>query len=242
MALMTCAECSRQISDKAPTCPGCGAPRAVPESIDLDIRPESYWERPGRKRANVKGHLRRRLIAASEAAGNTEPVPPEVHEESISEAAMRLLQRMHPSYRGGEDLPDYLQAEVEIARLAYTRTVHCEVTSIRARREGNRIKYRIADEYGTDITCAREESDRPLSLRELIEVIDTSSTGDWTGLYFGDFEWRLSNGECSPDDLAGFIEVSSTFYPTIGTYYEGAFKVWCEVKMDERAKEYPSDG
>jgi len=27
MALVTCSECGREISEKAPTCPGCGAPR-----------------------------------------------------------------------------------------------------------------------------------------------------------------------------------------------------------------------
>jgi hypothetical protein len=111
--------------------------------------------------------------------------------------------------------------------------------SIRAKQEAGRIKYRIVDEYGTKITCTREDSDRPLSLRELIEVIDTSSTEDWTGLYFGDFEWRLSNEECSPDELAGFIEVSSTFYPKIGAYYEEAFRVWCETKNAEHAKRRP---
>jgi hypothetical protein len=211
------------------------------KSCDLDARPESYWEHPGRERANIKGHLRRRLIAASEAGSDQESIPPEVREDSISEASKMLLQRMHPSYRGGEDLPDYFEDEVEIARLATTRTVHCEVTSIRARREAGRIRYRVVDEYESTITCAREESDRPLSLREVIELIDNASTEDLTGLYFGVYEWQVANDESSPDELAGSIEVSSTFYPEIGAYYEEAFKVWCEAKKAERAKERPGE-
>jgi len=217
------------------------AARKRDEGIDLDFRPVSYWEHPGRERANIKGHLRRRLIAASEAGSNAEPIPPEVREDSISEASKALLQRMHPSYRGGEDLPDYLEDEVEIARLANTRTVHCEVTSVRARRKAGRINYRIVDEYESTITCAREESDCPLSLREVIELIDTASTEDVTGLYFGVYEWQLANDECSPDELAGFIEVSSTFYLEIGAYYDKAFAVWCQTKNAERARGRPGD-
>ena len=30
MALIDCPECGKQISNKAPTCPGCGAPTATP--------------------------------------------------------------------------------------------------------------------------------------------------------------------------------------------------------------------
>lgn len=32
MALIECAECERQVSDKAAACPGCGAPIAAPHS------------------------------------------------------------------------------------------------------------------------------------------------------------------------------------------------------------------
>jgi hypothetical protein len=209
------------------------------ENIDLDFRPESYWDQPGGKHANVKGQLRRRAIAASEVSGDADLAPPEVREESISDADKSFLQLMHPSYRAGEDLPDYPEGEVEIARLAYTQTVHCEVTSIRARRESGRIRYRVVDEYDSQITCARQWSDRPLTLRELIELIDSSSTPDCEGLYFGDLNSRLNNEETAPDELEGFIEVSSLFYPNIGACYERAFKAWCEARISERTKDRP---
>jgi hypothetical protein len=210
------------------------------EDIDLDFRPESYWKHPGRKRANIKGHLRRKRIAARDAGSNTEPIPPEMREDSISEASKTLLLRMHPSFRSGEDLPDYLEDEVEIARLANTYTVFCEVTSIRARREAGRIKYRIVDEYESTISCARDESERPLSLREVIDLIDTASQGGIVGFYFGVFEdWWLRDEQSSPTEWAGSIEVSSTFYPKIGAYYDEAFKVWCETKNAERARKRP---
>jgi len=36
MALIKCSECSREISDKAATCPGCGAPIVLEEQYDSD--------------------------------------------------------------------------------------------------------------------------------------------------------------------------------------------------------------
>jgi hypothetical protein len=216
----------------------------VRDSIDLDFRPDSYWDAPRRKRANVKGHLRRRLIAAAEAVGDTDSIPPEMREDSISEASKIVLQHMHPSYRSGEDLPDSLENEVEIARLANTYTVFCEVTSIRARRQAGRIRYRVVDEYESKIRCARKESVHPLALREVIELIDTATVAGLTGLYFCTFEvwwreneeWWLSHPESSPTEWAGNIEVSSTFYPQLGLYYEEAFKAWCEAKHVERSR------
>lgn len=52
MALVSCSECSRQISDKAPTCPGCGAPVAKepsPPTGDLTF--------DGEKEARLYGQI-----------------------------------------------------------------------------------------------------------------------------------------------------------------------------------------
>ncbi|TVQ74116.1 MAG: zinc ribbon domain-containing protein [Chromatiaceae bacterium] len=35
MALIECPECGREVSDKAPTCPGCGAPIAAQEHMEV---------------------------------------------------------------------------------------------------------------------------------------------------------------------------------------------------------------
>lgn len=41
MALIECSECSRQISDKAETCPGCGVPVAVAIEQDMSQLPQT---------------------------------------------------------------------------------------------------------------------------------------------------------------------------------------------------------
>ena len=218
-------------------------PRNASSKIDLGFRPTSYWKHPGRKRANIKGTLRRHIVAEDKALGVTNQEP-ELLADSISDPMKDVLQRLHPALRGGEDLPDTPRGEVEIARLAYTQTVHCEVTSIRARREGGRIHYRVVDEYETPITCGREWSDEPLTLGELIDLIEDSSDGECReGLFFGDLDWRMANEEgTQARDLEDFIEVSSPFYPEIGKWFGEAVLEWRDNAIAEWGDGDEGDG
>jgi len=81
-------------------------------------------------------------------------------------------------WANGFDLPTLLPTEVEIARLRLAETVHQEVTSIRARRVGRRIAYRIVDEVLSDLGYRFEfrprSSSIPLTLGKLIEMIDNA--------------------------------------------------------------------
>jgi hypothetical protein len=182
------------------------------------------------------------LVAEDEVLGEAD-LEPELIADSLSDSSKCALQRIHPPLRGGEDLPDTGKGEIEIARLAYTCTVHCEVTSIRARRSGGRIHYRVVDEYETAITCGREWSDHPLTLGELIDLIEESSDGDYReGLYFGDLQSRLWIGDGTKvEDLEDFIEVSSPFYPELTKWFQEAFVEWRDEQIAERGDEDEAD-
>lgn len=209
--------------------------RNASSGIDLGFRPASYWDHPASHHANIKGTLRRQAFAAAEGLESDE-LELEIFGDSISEPAKQSLQRLHPSFRSGEDLPNTPEGEIEIARLTYTRTIHCEVTSIRAWREDDRIRYRVVDEYSTPITCGTDCSDQPLTLGELIDLIEGSSDGECRdGLYFGDLDWRLTNeDDATPEALEDFFEVSSPFYPEIGKWYEEASREWVAQHLSER--------
>lgn len=152
----------------------------------------------------------------------------------------------------GAYLPELLEGEVEIARLRYPYTVHREVTSIRARRIKRKIHYRVVSELveNGEIACGRETSDKPLTLAELIDLIESSDDfdGQRYGLYFGDLHWRLQFPHLvsGPDELNGFIEVSSSFYPEIGQWYVEACDEWCErelaARREEESEESNDDG
>jgi hypothetical protein len=67
--------------------------------------------------------------------------------DSLPREDRDYLSGIDPSLRGGEDLPGYLVDEVEIARVEAPTTVHAEVTSVRCRRVGKRLVYRVVDDY-----------------------------------------------------------------------------------------------
>jgi hypothetical protein len=103
---------------------------------------------------SIKGNYRRLFVSHAMQREGLESVPEAWKEHNISESLKGLLGQQNPSFRGGEDLPDLEDTEIEIARLTLADSVHGEVTSLRAKqvnREG-RISLRLVDEYESEIT------------------------------------------------------------------------------------------
>jgi hypothetical protein len=146
----------------------------------------------------------------------------------------------------GEYLPDFEGDEVEIARVTLASTTG-DVISIRARRQGGRIRYRIVDEYEgeTVFHCAPEESAAPLTMRELVELMNTArGEGMYpdygTGLTTVWCDFHVDNGS-SPESMVGFVRVSSEFYPDLRRYYEAEAAGWLEKRLAEYAAEDGDD-
>jgi hypothetical protein len=86
--------------------------------------------------------------------------------------------RAHPSHMGGEYLPPLRKGEVEIARISLQSETADQI-SVRARRIGRRMGYCVVDEYPESWTyvCHPASSLSPLSLRELIALMESASEG-----------------------------------------------------------------
>ena len=125
------------------------------KKYNLDYRPTSYWTTPG-----DEGHA----PSATVIWRYTRRTP-------LLDPALDFL----PEREGGE---------VEIACVLLA-SVTADMISIRARRWGNRIAYRIEDEYDTHFHFKPKTFKRPLSMRELIGLIDGTTghlDGDVEGL------------------------------------------------------------
>jgi hypothetical protein len=125
---------------------------------------------------------------------------------------------------GGEFLPRFRKGEVEIARISL-QSVTCDQISVRARRPGKRIRYRIVDEYESGYACHPGGSTSTLLLRELIALIETASDGG--SIIFPILE-RNRRGGTTPKELAEFISVTSDFYPDIRPYYRALTDAWLQ--------------
>ena len=114
------------------------------------------------------------------------------------------LGRLHPSFMGGEYLPDRRDTEVEIARINIDSTTS-DVTSVYAKAGKDRIRYRVVDEYNGDTLSEKRtrSSKRPLSLGELIDFF----LGAWP------LQEVLEMNELDRDGAQDFTRPSSEVYP-----------------------------
>jgi hypothetical protein len=155
--------------------------------------------------ARVKGSKRKATLKRLIDDGRVDEVTEFLAESSLSERDRRAIGRIHPSFMGGEYLPDIDAKEVEIARIAI-RSVTGDVTSVYARRGAQRIRYRVVDEYQgeTLVGRAKRTSTKPLTLGEVYQLV----TDAWQFMAVLEMNYE--------DDLDGMLEFFSgvsVFYP-----------------------------
>ena len=186
-----------------------GEPVVTPDlpKYDVSYRPASYWTRAG----------------DGVDAGSSSPT------------GKRPAVRRRPLLDlGREFLPTREPEEVEIALIALA-SVTGDVISIRARRSGKRIVYGIVDEYGTNFRFSPKQSTQPLSLGELIAMIDyaTGHLDGARGLTSAYRDYNLDG--CDAERLLDFVTVTSDFYPELQRYYVDEARAWlARVKAKRR--------
>lgn len=197
-------------------------------NFNLDFRPVYFGPEDLKKHfgARVKGELRRQAAMDMANAGDFDA---EVMSSELSDDHRQAVGAVHPWLMGGEYLPDFREGEVEIARITLASTT-MDVTSIRAQKSGRSYKYRIVDEYENEFVFEPRSSESPLSMMELIGIIDGCE------LVTGPRDMNLEGG-CTPEEIYNFATVTSVFYPDIEPYYTEANDAWLEDKNCEEAEE-----
>jgi hypothetical protein len=206
---------TNRIGKKLPDVPG----------IDLEFRPASYFWPLGLEQhllVRVKGAERRTALKRLIDARRFDEVPDFLTQAALSEEDRQAIGRLHPAFMGGEYLPDQLSNEVEIARITIASTTQ-DVLCVYARRNRNRIRYRVVDEYEGDTLSEKNtrSSVRPLTLGEL----EVFFNGAWS--IFGILDMNF--GHCGYDvaEMLDFVVgVDSGFYPQIDTLYRKRIETW----------------
>jgi hypothetical protein len=214
--------------------------------IDYQFRPESYWAPASNPLEaalrNLKGRNRREMIKNYHEAGNLDQLGESLLADTLEEQSRKNLGLIHPTFMGGEYLPDYGRSEVEIARIELESTTS-DVISLRARPVGSRIKYQLVDEYQTEFRLLQLTSSRPFSLGELIRSLDSIEQVDNSEPSWAQFGFVLLYNQCNLEcgsDLEGlrhFTRVESDYYPELASHYSQATEEWYEARLAELSAE-----
>lgn len=205
------------------------------KTVDKDFRPRSYFDNLAGETlvlSSIVGEERRKAFKGSASGAAADNPLADLTDGNLDDEKRTALGTVHPAFMGGEYLPPVGQEEIEIARVVF-QSVTQDVISIRAARKTGAIAYRIVTEYqdedGLGIVCPIEESREPLTLQEMIDLIQKSNEtykGEWNypkqeGLIFGVVRINLDNG-ADPDDMKRFVSVQSEFYPQLEDYFARA--------------------
>ena len=119
---------------------------------------------------HIKGNYRSRFVSRAMRDQGIDSIPDLWKNHEFSEVLKNWLGRQSPQFRGGEDLPDLENGEVEIARLTLANSVHGEVTSLRAKltKQDGKISLRMVDEYESEIKLPYQLANMPLTSEQII--------------------------------------------------------------------------
>lgn len=198
------------------------------QGIDLNFRPHSYFwakEHSIPLLSDIKGAERRKIYESALKAGLTELVDLDLKQHAVSEELRQVLGQIHPAFMGGEYLPDQDHDEVEIARITIASTTQ-DVTCVYARQKGERIHYRVVDEYNGDTLDepSHRSSLEPLSLKELVDFFLQS----WKLIDCLDCNFESAAYE--QDAVHDFIlKASSSFYTEFGQLVHARVDEWLDT-------------
>ena len=207
-------------------------------NIDYGFRPESYWSDKDPLCAilrNVKGEKRRQMIIDYWDAGRLDELEADLLAEEVDEGIRDRLGKIHPSFMGGEYMPDYLPLEVEIVRICLQSTTS-DVISLRARPTGKAIAYRVVDEYDATFTLPIPESAEPLVFADIVRELDEGRMDDSgfpdAGLSLGYNNMNSRSGGF--ESLRHFTRISSDCYRDLQRHYEHVFEDWVAGHVAKR--------
>jgi hypothetical protein len=202
--------------------------------IDLEFRPpDRLFPMTAEKLllSRVKGTWRREVLTLAVVEDYLHELDPFFTRASLDDEDRRARAAVHPTFMGGEYLPDFEDGEVEVARIDL-RSIMADAISIRLRRLPIGFAYRVVDEYMDENEHGLLEApttrlvDRPLTLAE-----------------FGEFVVRVSRLReiCDTDrfdtleEAQGFVSASSEFYPEFASYIAAVIaNLYPDSEMNER--------
>jgi len=184
--------------------------------------------------SRVKGTWRRDILEMAVEEDRLLEVDPFFTATSLTDDERKARSAVHPSFMGGEYLPDFEDEEVEVARIELN-SVTGDVISVRGSQTQDGFRYRVVDEY--DNECLLEPNEitveKPLCLGDFGKfVCRTANIAEIISLNeFGDVR-----------EAKAFFRGKSTFYPQFPRYLSRTIEhLLPEADYDAEADEWSEE-
>ena len=177
--------------------------------IDYSFQPGSYWTKP-------KG---RRTKAKKPNDGSTAP--------GLEDSFLPIASSMDAMFGADKGLPKCVDGEVEIAWI-HLDSGTPDAISIRARQVVGGIRYRVVDEYGGKFKVSPQSSQGPLTMLQLVHLIDGIRHSGLTRPF--SLAYNELNAEFAEDrsELRHFTRIGSDCYPELEAHFEKVFEAWVQ--------------
>lgn len=162
---------------------------------------------------------------------NMEFRPETYFKERDPEQIERLINSWHARFGEWPSEEDFFNEDsdpwVTIASV-YLRSTLSDVIMIEARPEHGAIYYRVVDEYETKFEFGPKASLLPLTMEEMIGLIDgvEGAMEGRKGLTSVFRDYNMDSGGDDPENLRNFVYVKSNFYPELETWYDHEAEEW----------------
>ncbi len=194
------------------------------KGVDLSFRPPSRLFPITAEKlllSRVKGTQRRESLTAAIEQERLNDLNPFITQTSLSAEDRRARAAIHPSFMGGEYLPDFAEGEIEVARLSL-KSVTADVISVRLRRTEDGFVYRIVDEYMDEYPNGLLDEpttivvDQPLTMKDFGAFVVQVSKMD---------HWCDPESHETEEEAQDFVVATSEFYPEFGAYIAEAISL-----------------
>lgn len=204
-----------------------------PVVINYEFRPGSYRNCPFEVPPNIVGARRDMLLEACRQAA-VENLSPELFADRLSPSLRKQLGSIHPSLMGGEYLPPLDDDTTTIADISLKSTTG-DVLIVCATFRDGMYSYEALDEYpesgGWEV--AQQPTPQPLSLRELINLIDTAASPHGAEVGLVEFNWSCEHAGDSLYERLFFVRVDSSYYPQLHLHYELGAQLFGDRELEE---------
>ena len=203
------------------------------KKFDMDYRPISYWGlnaltihllssiKSKNKRDSIKDFINK--------YGENKLINEKFTKNKLHETERETIKKFKKHYYSDEFIPKKNnKLKVEIARLTMKSTLGDYISFVAQQNKEN-ITYTIVDEYESNFHHTIKSSQRPLTFREIIKLIDESTSDaymDYNNVYGGARQSNYDDNDYDPEEFWDFEIIDSTHYNRLYDWYILQNYIW----------------